>query len=53
MRYIITIAAIVGLFSCKSKQLQYDTIIRNGMVYDGSGNNPVKTDIGIINDSTD
>lgn len=51
MRYIIAIAVIVILFSCKSKQLQYDIIIRNGMVYDGSGNNPVKADIGIINDS--
>lgn len=51
MRYIVAIVVIAGFFSCNQKKKQYDTIIRNGMVYDGSGNNPVKTDIGINNDT--
>lgn len=51
MRYILAISFIVVLFSCQPKKIQYDTIIRNGLVFDGSGNNPVKTDVGIINDT--
>lgn len=38
------------LFSCKDKK-QYDTIIRNGMIYDGNGAEPYKGDIGIKNDT--
>jgi N-acyl-D-amino-acid deacylase len=37
------------LASCSTKQ--YDTIIRNGLVYDGNGGEPIKTDIAILNDS--
>jgi len=39
----------IALFSCK--QYDYDTIIRNGMVYDGNGGAPYKADIGIIKDT--
>jgi len=35
--------------SCTSKQ--YDTIIRNGLVYDGNGGEPIKADIAIQNDT--
>lgn len=42
--------AITFLSSCNKKQ-SYDTIIRNGIVYDGSGNDAVKADIGMINDT--
>ena len=38
------------LFSCKDKK-QYDSIIRNGMIYDGNGDEPFKGDIGIKNDT--
>jgi N-acyl-D-amino-acid deacylase len=36
--------------SCKQTQ-QYDTIIRNGMIYDGNGGEPLKGDIGINADT--
>jgi N-acyl-D-amino-acid deacylase len=39
----------VFLFSCKQKK--YDTIIRNGMIYDGNGGDPYKADIGISGDT--
>lgn len=38
------------LCSCNNKE-EYDTIIRNGMLYDGSGGNPYKADIGINEDT--
>lgn len=37
------------LFSCRPKK--YDTIIRNGLVYDGNGGEPFKADIAIKNDT--
>ena len=36
--------------SCKQDE-QYDTIIRNGMIYDGNGGVPFKGDIAIKNDT--
>lgn len=39
----------VVFFSCSSKK--YDTIIRNGLVYDGNGGQPFKADIAIKNDT--
>lgn len=50
MKQVISLLIIVFLFSCNSKK-QYDTIIRNGMIYDGNGNEPFKADIGIKNDT--
>jgi dihydroorotase/N-acyl-D-amino-acid deacylase len=45
MRKIILILSIVTLlFGC---QHEYDVVIKNGMVYDGSGNPPVQTDVAI------
>lgn len=38
------------LFSCSSKN-KYDTIIRNGTIYDGNGEKPVMTDIAIHADT--
>ncbi|NCI49179.1 D-aminoacylase [Sediminibacterium roseum] len=37
------------LFSCSSKK--YDTIIRNGLVYDGNGGAPFRADVAIRNDT--
>ena len=52
MRYaIFLIAVITLLISCNSKKQEYDSIIRNGMIYDGNGGEPYKGDIGIINDT--
>ena len=40
------------LISCKTGKQEYDTIIRNGLIYDGNGGEPYKGDIGIIADTT-
>ena len=37
--------------SCKQEKENYDTIIRNGMIYDGNGGEPYKADIAINNDT--
>jgi N-acyl-D-amino-acid deacylase len=46
---ICLLLACTTLVSCSTKK--YDTIIRNGLVYDGNGGEPYKADIAIINDS--
>ena len=45
------ILSISFLISCKQEDEKYDTIIRNGMIYDGNGREPFKGDIGIKNDT--
>ena len=51
MKFIsFSIFAAILLFSCHNKE-EYDTIIRNGMIYDGNGGNPFKADIGINGDT--
>jgi N-acyl-D-amino-acid deacylase len=42
---------ILFLYSCKFHHQEYDKIIRNGMIYDGSGKEPFKGDIGIKDDT--
>jgi N-acyl-D-amino-acid deacylase len=50
MRKLICLFILAALFtSCSSKK--FDTIIRNGLVYDGNGAAPFKADIGIKNDT--
>lgn len=49
MKYI-SLFLIVGIASC-SQQQKYDTIIRNGMIYDGNGEKPYKADIAINADT--
>src|SRR6187402_139849 len=39
------------IFCSCSNGKQYDTIIRNGLIYDGNGGEPFKGDIGIIKDT--
>jgi N-acyl-D-amino-acid deacylase len=41
---------LVLFFSCNQKT-RYDTIIRNGMIYDGNGGEPYKADIAINADT--
>jgi N-acyl-D-amino-acid deacylase len=48
---IVVIAISILLFSCKFHHQEYDTIIRNGMIYDGNGGTPYKADIGIKDDT--
>lgn len=50
MRKLICLLIFAALFtSCGSKK--FDTIIRNGLVYNGNGAAPFKADIGIKNDT--
>src|SRR6187401_58101 len=42
---------LIILFSCKTEKQEYDTIIRNGIIYDGNGGEPYKGDIGIKADT--
>src|SRR4026209_680948 len=50
MRKIVAAFFIILLISCNQKE-QYDTIIRNGMIYDGNGEGRFKADIGINADT--
>lgn len=53
MRYLITIlvaGSLWLLFSFTSEQAQYDLILRNGLVYDGSGSEPYRADVAITGD---
>ena len=45
------ILIILSFISCKQEKENYDTIIRNGMIYDGNGGEPFKADIGINADT--
>src|SRR6186997_322149 len=47
----LSIAFTSILLGCNSEKQEYDTIIRNGMIYDGNGGEPYKADIGIKNDT--
>ena len=47
----IFILIILSFISCKQEKENYDTIIRNGMIYDGNGGEPFKADIGINADT--
>ncbi|MFZ2907163.1 MAG: D-aminoacylase [Cyclobacteriaceae bacterium] len=49
MKKLMLFSFCVALFACQSEK--YDVIIRHGTVYDGSGQAPVVTDIGIHADT--
>ena len=49
MKYCLPLFLII-VVSCNSKK-EYDTILRNGMIYDGNGGAPYKGDIGINADT--
>ena len=52
MRFtLILLAAFTTITACQSKITEYDTIIRNGMIYDGNGGVPYKGDIAINADT--
>ncbi len=48
-KILLPLLLLTVFYSCK--QEKFDIIIRNGMVYNGSGNAPVATDIGINADT--
>jgi N-acyl-D-amino-acid deacylase len=51
MKYIIKIILFLILFSNCSNPETYDVLVRNGTIYDGSGNKPFIADIGINSDT--
>ena len=51
MRFLLFfLFTILFFFSCKQKS-KYDTIVRNGMIYDGNGGEPYKADVAINADT--
>src|SRR3954469_20041411 len=51
MRYgLFVLILTITVFACK-QPTQYDTIIRNGLIYDGNGGTPYKGDIAINADT--
>ena len=44
--FLFLLLALIGACS-DNKKKDYDVIIRNGLIYDGSGNIPISSDIGI------
>ncbi len=51
MRILLFICLIILFSACNQNKKEYDTIIRNGMIYDGNGGEAHKGDIGIRNDT--
>jgi len=49
MRKLLLISLISVLLACSNNK--YDTIIKNGLVYDGNGGEPYKADLAIKNDT--
>ena len=50
MRFLFFLFIVLFFFSCKQKT-KYETIIRNGMIYDGSGGEAYRADIAISADT--
>ena len=50
MRKIVPLIVIIAIFSCNQKK-EYDTILRNGLIYDGNGGTPYKGDVAITADT--
>jgi N-acyl-D-amino-acid deacylase len=53
MRKYYCLWLVLCLFLSCHPTLHYDTIIRHGMIYDGTGQSPFKGDIGIRGDTID
>lgn len=47
----LTAFLLISLLACSCRNDAYDTIIRNGIIYDGNGGEPFKADIAIKNDT--
>lgn len=50
-KFLLVLVAGAVLAACTGNKNTYDSIIRNGMIYDGNGGEPYKADIGIIGDT--
>lgn len=51
MKSLLLFLAVVFFLSCKTEKRKFDSIIRDGTIYDGSGGNPFGADIGIDADT--
>ena len=51
MKALCLIFVTVIIWSCQPKSRQFDLIIRNAMVYDGSGNTPYLGDLAVSADT--
>ena len=51
MKKLFFVAASISLLAACKQQQHYDTIIRNGMIYDGNGGEPFAADIAINADT--
>lgn len=49
-RLLCSFLALFIILSC-SKRKSFDTVIRNGTIYDGTGGEPYAADVGIVGDS--
>ena len=50
LNLLAVLASFVLLQGCAAPAVQYDTILRGGTVYDGSGGEPFVADLGIDDD---
>jgi N-acyl-D-amino-acid deacylase len=50
MRFLL-LASLVFLTGLQDRAQTYDIVIRNGTIYDGSGNSPFRADLAIQNDT--
>ena len=48
--FLLSVLICVSVISCKQR-LHYDTIIRNGLIYDGNGGEPYRADLAINADT--
>jgi N-acyl-D-amino-acid deacylase len=51
MKALYLIFVTVIIWSCQPKSRQFDLIIRNAMIYDGSGNTPYAGDLAVSGDT--
>ena len=51
MKVLYLISVTVIIWSCQPKSRQFDLIIRNAMIYDGSGNTPYAGDLAVSGDT--
>jgi len=51
MRRSVVVCLVCALTACAGGDVDYDTIIRGGTVYDGGGGAPFVADIGVVGDS--
>src|ERR1041385_5438883 len=49
MRNLFRLIVIFSLATYSGLSAEFDLLIRNGLLYDGSGKSPVKGDLGVVN----